>query len=130
MNQKLVELQHYLEVIVNDTDPGQAALKAVQLRLTNKYADPVFSLQQYASGLPEPLNRWVGDLAEQSSQLVIDLAMSSLNQEWQEKVLIPFNNQLADRYPFNPRSTKDAPLSEMERFFAPDGILDGFIRSI
>ena len=126
VNQKLVELQHYLEVIVNDTDPGQAALKAVQLRLTNKYADPVFSLQQYASGLPEPLNRWVGDLAEQSSQLVIDLAMSSLNQEWQEKVLIPFNNQLADRYPFNPRSTKDAPLSEMERFFAPNGILDGF----
>lgn len=68
----------------------------------------------------------MGDLAEQSSQLVIDLAMSSLNQEWQEKVLIPFNNQLADRYPFNPRSTKDAPLSEMERFFAPNGILDGF----
>lgn len=77
VNQKLIELQHYMELIVNATEPGQSALKAVQLRLTNKYADPVFALQQYARGLPEPLNRWVGQLADQSSQLVIDLAMSS-----------------------------------------------------
>ncbi|MGL4922845.1 MAG: type VI secretion system membrane subunit TssM, partial [Aeromonas veronii] len=126
VNQKLVELQHYMELIVNATEPGQSALKAVQLRLTNKYADPVFALQQYARGLPEPLNRWVGQLADQSSQLVIDLAMSSLNQEWQAKVLAPFNSQLADRYPFNPGSAKDVPLSEMERFFAPGGTLDSF----
>jgi type VI secretion protein IcmF len=126
VNQKLVELQHYLDVIVNATDPGQSALKAVQLRLNNKYADPLFSLQQYAHNLPEPLNRWVGQLAEQSSQLVIDLAMSSLNQEWQDQVLTPFNNQLADRYPFNPTSAKDVPLSEMEHFFAPGGTLDRF----
>ncbi len=126
VNQKLVELQHYLEVIVNATDPGQSALKAVQLRLTNQYADPLFSLQQYARSLPDPLNRWVGQLAEQSSQLVIDLAMSSLNQEWQDQVLAPFNNQLADRYPFNPASEKDVPLSEMEHFFAPGGTLDHF----
>lgn len=68
----------------------------------------------------------MGQLAEQSSQLVIDLAMSSLNQEWQDQVLAPFNNQLADRYPFNPASEKDVPLSEMEHFFAPGGTLDHF----
>ncbi|MNJ12925.1 hypothetical protein D3C77_71290 [compost metagenome] len=126
VNQKLVELQHYLELIVNATEPGQSALKAVQLRLTNKYADPVFALQQYARGLPAPLDRWVGQLSDQSSRLVIDLAMSSLNQEWQDKVLAPFNSQLAGRYPFEPGSAKDVPLSEMERFFAPGGTLDSF----
>ncbi|MEN9585245.1 MAG: hypothetical protein RLZZ616_2251 [Pseudomonadota bacterium] len=126
VNQKLVELQHYLELIVNATEPGQSALKAVQLRLTNKYADPVFALQQYARSLPAPLDRWVGQLSEQSSRLVIDLAMSSLNQEWQDKVLAPFNSQLAGRYPFDPGSAKDVPLSEMERFFAPGGTLDSF----
>ena len=129
VNQKLTELYHYLELIVNATDPGQSALKAVQLRLGNKYADPVFALQQYARGLPEPLNRWVGQLAEQSAQLVVDLAMSSLNQEWQEKVVTPFNNQLAGRYPFDMNAAKDAPLSEMERFFAPGGTLDSFYQT-
>lgn len=32
VNQKLIELQHYMELIVNATEPGQSALKAVQLR--------------------------------------------------------------------------------------------------
>lgn len=129
VTQKITDLQHYLDLIVNATDPGQAALKAVQMRLTNKYADPVFALQQYASGLPMPLDRWVGQLAEDSSRLVVDLAMSSLNQEWQNRVVTPFNTELAGRYPFNPASAKDAPLSELERFFAPGGTLDSFYQS-
>lgn len=129
VNQKLTDLYHYVELIVNATDPGLSALKAVQLRLGNKYADPVFALQQYARSLPAPLDRWVGQIAEQSAQLVVDLAMSSLNQEWQEKVVAPFNAQLAGRYPFEPGARKDAPLSDMERFFAPGGILDSFYQS-
>lgn len=72
--------------------------------------------------------RWIAGWgsSDQSSRLVIDLAMSSLNQEWQDKVLAPFNSQLAGRYPFEPGSAKDVPLSEMERFFAPGGTLDSF----
>ncbi|SUB62865.1 Uncharacterized protein conserved in bacteria [Plesiomonas shigelloides] len=129
VNQKLTELYHYLELIVNANDPGQSALKAVQVRLGNKYADPVFALQQYARSLPAPLNRWVGQIAEQSAALVVDMAMSSLNQEWQEQVIQPFTTLLADRYPFDLGADKDAPLSEMERFFAPGGTLDSFYQT-
>ncbi|AXW86795.1 type VI secretion protein IcmF [Lonsdalea britannica] len=129
VNQKLTEFYHSLEQIVNAGDPGQAALKAMQLRQTNRFADPAFALQQYARSLPTPLDRWVGQIAEQSSHLVMDLAMSSLNQEWQDKVVTPFNDQLADRYPFNPESDKDVALSEMERFFAPGGTLDSFYQA-
>jgi len=129
VNQKLTELYHYLELIVNANDPGQSAMKAIQLRLSNKYADPLFTLQQYAQGLPMPLDRWVGQLAQQSSQLVVDLAMASLNHSWQEQVVAPFQQQLAGRYPFAPASHRDVPLSQMERFFAPGGILDSFYQS-
>ncbi|RLM21875.1 type VI secretion protein IcmF [Brenneria alni] len=129
VNQKLTDLYHYLEQIVNAVEPGQAALKAVQARQSNAFADPVFALQQYARSLPAPLDRWVGQIAEQTSRLTVDLAMSSLNQEWIDKVVTPFNQQLAQRYPFDPTSDKDAPLSEMERFFAPGGTLDGFYQA-
>ncbi|MGL4980013.1 MAG: type VI secretion system membrane subunit TssM [Plesiomonas sp.] len=129
VNQKMTELYHYLDLIVNATDPGQSALKAVQLRLNNKYSDPVFALQQYARNLPVPLDRWVSQLAEQSAQLVVDLAISSLNQAWLDQIIVPFNTQLADRYPFDPSSTKDAPLSEIERFFSPNGTLDSFYQA-
>ncbi|EHD20414.1 MULTISPECIES: type VI secretion system membrane subunit TssM [Brenneria] len=129
VNQKLADLYHYLDQIVNATDPGQAALKAVQIRQGNKFADPVFALQQYARGLPAPLDRWVGQLAGESAGLVTGLAMSSLNQEWLNKVVTPFNEKLADRYPFNPSSDKDVPLSEMERFFMTGGTLDSFYQT-
>lgn len=68
VNQKLVELQHYLELIVNATEPGQSALKAVQLRLTNKYADPVFALQQYAA-VCQP--RWIAGWGSSPSRALV-----------------------------------------------------------
>lgn len=129
VNQKLVELRNYLEAIAHAPDPGQSALKAVQLRMANRYADPLFSLQQYARNLPEPLDRWVGQLAEQTADLLVDQALSSLALEWQKQVLDPFNEQLANRYPFDPQADKDVPLSEMERFFAPGGTLDSFYQA-
>lgn len=129
VNQKLTDLYHYLDQIVNATDPGQAALKALQVRQGNKFADPVFALQQYARNLPAPLDRWVGQLASESASLVTGLAMSSLNQAWLDKVVTPFNEKLADRYPFDPSSDKDVPLSEMELFFMAGGTLDSFYQS-
>lgn len=129
VNQKLTDLYHYLDQIVNATDPGQAALKALQARQGNKFSDPLFALQQYARGLPAPLDRWVGRLAAESTSLVTGLAMSSLNDEWLNKVVTPFNEKLANRYPFNLTSNKDVPLSEMEQFFMAGGTLDSFYQT-
>ncbi|EFB6180385.1 hypothetical protein FQF49_17480 [Escherichia coli] len=46
--------------------------------------------------------------------------------DWRDSVVKPFNEQLANNYPFNPRSAQDASLDAFERFFKPDGILDTF----
>lgn len=129
VNQKLTDLYHYLDQIVNATDPGQAALKALHARQGNKFSDPLFALQQYARGLPAPLDRWVGRLAAESTSLVTGLAMSSLNDEWLNKLVTPFNEKLANRYPFNPTSKKYVPLSEMEQFFMAGGTLDSFYQT-
>lgn len=126
VNQKLTDLYHWLEQIVNAVDPGSAALKAIQQRQANPYTDPAFTLQQYARGLPAPLDRWVSQIADEVSGLTVNLAMSSLNDAWVEKVVGPFNDQLAHRYPFDPAAEDDAPLSEIERFFGPGGTLDSF----
>ncbi|HKS35231.1 MAG TPA: type VI secretion system membrane subunit TssM [Enterobacteriaceae bacterium] len=126
VNQKLTDLYHWLEQIVNAVNPGAAALKAIQQRQENPYTDPAFTLQQYARGLPAPLDRWVSQIADEVSGLTVNLAMSSINDAWSEKVVGPFNDQLAHRYPFDPAAEDDAPLSEIERFFGPAGTLDSF----
>lgn len=124
--QKLTELHRYLLAIQNSPAPGKAALKAVQLRLEQNSSDPIFEVQQLAKNLPEPLNRWVGDLAEQAWRVVMMEAIQSLEVEWNNTVVKQYQTYLAGRYPFDPLAKQDVPLSEFERFFGPKGTLDSF----
>lgn len=124
--QNLTELHRYLLAIQNSPVPGKAALKAVQLRLNQNNSDPIFEVQQLAKNLPEPLNRWVGDLAEQAWQVVLKEAIQYMEVDWNDTVVKQYQTYLAGRYPFDPNSKEDVPLSEFSRFFGPNGTLDAF----
>lgn len=124
--QQLTELHRYLLAIQNAPVPGKSALKAVQLRLDQNSSDPIFATRQMAKTLPAPLNRWVGRLADQAWHVVMVEAVHYMEVDWRDNVVKPFNEQLADNYPFNPRSSQDASLDAFERFFKPDGVLDTF----
>lgn len=124
--QQLTELHRYLLAIQNAPVPGKSALKAVQLRLDQNSSDPIFATRQMAKTLPAPLNRWVGKLADQAWHVVMVEAVHYMEVDWRDNVVKPFNEQLADNYPFNPRSQSDASLDAFERFFKPNGVLDTF----
>lgn len=124
--QQLTELHRYLLAIQNAPVPGKSALKAVQLRLDQNNSDPIFVTRQMAKTLPAPLNRWVGKLADQAWHVVMVEAVHYMEIDWRDNVVKPFNEQLANNYPFNPGSPQDASLDAFERFFKPDGVLDTF----
>lgn len=124
--QQLTELHRYLLAIQNAPVPGKSALKAVQLKLDQNGSDPIFATRQMAKTLPAPLNRWVGKLADQAWHVVMIEAVQYMEVDWREAVVKPFNEQLADRYPFDSRSSQDASLDAFERFFKPDGVIDTF----
>lgn len=124
--QQLTELHRYLLAIQNAPVPGKSALKAVQLRLDQNSSDPIFATRQMAKTLPAPLNRWVGKLADQAWHVVMVEAVHYMEIDWRDNVVKPFNEQLANSYPFNPRSSQDVSLDAFERFFKPDGVLDTF----
>ena len=124
--QQLTELHRYLLAIQNAPMPGKSALKAVQLRLDQNSSDPIFTTRQMAKTLPGPLNRWVGKLADQAWHVVMVEAVHYMEVDWRNNVVKPFNEQLANNYPFNPRASQDASLDAFERFFKPDGVLDTF----
>ncbi|MDW3538278.1 hypothetical protein NQ283_28760, partial [Escherichia coli] len=82
--------------------------------------------RQMSKTLPAPLNRWAGRLADQAWHVVMVEAVHYMEVDWRDSVVKPFNEQLANNYPFNPHSAQDASLDAFERFFKPDGILDTF----
>ncbi|WP_187371655.1 type VI secretion system membrane subunit TssM [Phytobacter massiliensis] len=126
VTQKLSNLHRYLLSIQNAPEPGKAALKAVQLHLEQGSSDPVFELQQLAKTVPDPLGRWINELATQAWKVVVKTSVQSLETEWNEKVVKPFNLNLVDRYPFNATSKQDVALSEFEQFFRTGGTIDAF----
>lgn len=123
--QKLSDLHRYLLSIHNAPDSGKAALQAVKLRIDQHSSDPILELQQLAKTQPQPISRWLGQLAEYSWRAVLKSAIVSLEVEWNNKVVKLYKTYIDGRYPFSD-SAQEVPLSEFTRFFAPNGILDEF----
>ncbi|MGE8588836.1 MAG: hypothetical protein ACN6OD_05475, partial [Alcaligenes sp.] len=60
-----------LKTVHDNPEPGKAALAVVLDRFARKGVDPIGNLQRVAVGLPEPLNRQVKKLADESSQVLL-----------------------------------------------------------
>ena len=122
----VAQLQTYLTAIQNAPDMGKAALDATKDRLTLKNADPIYTVQRIASGLPKPLDTMVGKLATESWYVVKQEAVKHLEVRWFKDVYSKFDSKFANRYPFDPASKKDVSLQDFEDFFAPEGTLNQF----
>ncbi len=122
----VVRLHAYLRGIQNSPDVGKAALKAAQERLKLNDADPVYALERISDGLPKPLDSMVSKLAKESWKVVLQSAIKHLEVRWYNEVYMEFQQNLASRYPFNPKVTKQVSIADFERFFGPQGTLNTF----
>ncbi|WP_041342276.1 type VI secretion system membrane subunit TssM [Marinobacter similis] len=122
------DLHEYMRNIQESPDQGKAALAAARARLGLQGADPIFTLQRMADNQPEPLNRMLAKLANESWRVLLDQAVAQLEREWYREVYQPFQQNLARHYPFSASSGRDVALQDFERFFGPEGVLDTFYR--
>ncbi|MBF8767753.1 type VI secretion system membrane subunit TssM [Pseudomonas sp. xss_4] len=115
-----------VRAVQDSPDRGKAALESVLSRFTLKGPDSIGNLQRVAAGLPEPLNRHVKKLADESSHILLIEALRELERRWDADVYGFYSQRLAGRYPFNPASRVDASLEDFEAFFGPQGRLQKF----
>lgn len=115
----------------NDSDAmSRAAAQAVLQGKTSDIADS----RDYASRVAASLGQqWAGfgDLfqqpLDQTWQVVLRPAASSLNDSWRTGILADWNRSFGGRYPFAD-SDNDASLPEMARFMRPDsGVITQFV---
>jgi type VI secretion system protein ImpL len=124
----LTGLHGYLRNIQEAPDRGKAALAAARARMGLQGADPIFTLERLAANQPAPLDRMLSRLANESWRVILDNAVAQLERQWYQEVYQPFQQTLARHYPFDPGAGRDAALQDFERFFAPDGVLEGFYK--
>ncbi|EMT5437445.1 type VI secretion system membrane subunit TssM [Stenotrophomonas maltophilia] len=119
-------LHDYMRGIQISTNRGEAALDALSGRTRREGVDPIFLVRQMATGLPEPLNRHVATLADESERTLALEAVLELERRWEEDVHGFYRQRLAGRYPLEPASTQNIDLDDFEAFFGPKGRLQGF----
>jgi len=65
----------------------------------------------------------------QAWSAVLGITQQHLNNRWQDVVYNPFRSRFASAYPFDPGSSADAPISDVEAFFAPEsGVVNAFLQ--
>jgi type VI secretion system protein ImpL len=131
--ERVVAMRLKLQQIMMGDDPDAMSRAAAQAVLQGKTSE-IADSRDYASRVAACLGQqWAGfgDLfqqpLDQTWQVVLQPAASSLNDSWRSGVLADWNRHFGSRYPFAD-SDNDASLPEMARFMRPDsGVITQFV---
>jgi type VI secretion system protein ImpL len=83
-------------------------------------------LQQATRDMPGPVAALMQSVAQSSSALGTDGAISALQTAWKTKVLPLCDAAFLTRYPFVASSTEDTPTDDFAKLLAPGGLMDQF----
>ncbi len=94
--------------------------------------DPALALKADAVHEPQPLGRWVGEIAASA------IALRSGDPRQQLATIFNAGGGPAElcatvvngRYPFAPNAAEDVPIDNFARLFAPGAALDGFVNTL
>lgn len=115
--------------VTDSPSRGAEAVAVAAERFRGAGADPFARIRRESARLPDPLQGWVRDLAASSWQLLFGTAQSHLDDEWQRQVCSPFDRRLANAYPFDAASARDADLRDFGELFGPEGEIQRFVGS-
>lgn len=84
------------------------------------------SLTAVASRLPDPLARMVGEAVQDFEDDAANTDIARLNQELSRQVTQVCEEIVKNKYPFARSSSRDVPMADFAKLFAPNGIMDRF----
>jgi len=89
-------------------------------------ADIVRRIQVEGARQPEPVKRWMQQLASGSRIVTMGGARSQINSQWKSTVLPVCSQALSGRYPVYRDSQQEITLADFGRLFGPGGAIDAF----
>lgn len=84
------------------------------------------ALKQAVSRLPEPMARMVAEAVDDFEGDQANASLAQLNQDLNTQVTQACDGIISNRFPFSRGSSRDVPMPEFARLFAPNGVMDRF----
>jgi type VI secretion system protein ImpL len=110
----------YQSLVLSATNPSQRQQATQNLQVQ------VVNLRASASRLPKPIARMVETAVNDFEDDAAGTSIAQLNEMMNSNVTRVCQQIVANRYPFDRRSSRDVPISDFARLFAPNGIMDRF----
>lgn len=129
LHTELITVSHYVEKIAKNSNQRLGAFQALVTAIQNPQQDPLTKLLIHAQQLPQPLQTWINDIAQNTSALLLSESRSYINQQWEEKIFPIYNRHLNNRYPLFQEAKEEIDLEYFAKFFAPKGTIDTFFKT-
>ena len=124
---KVSKIRNTLNNLSFSNDPEQKAYEMVQNINSAPLFEALSHLWKSAGFLPEPIQRWLQELVQNTTKVVFAMAEVELDRRWQAGPYLFFNEHLMGRYPFDLDSSNITNIKAFTDFFSSKGILDKFI---
>ena len=130
----LSKLRTRLNLLKNQGDPGPGARQFMQQTLEGSGSELADALryvdEQMLTGMSDPQKQAIRPILVrplmQTFSVLIAPAEAEINKTWLAQVYEPFQQSLANKYPFSPTARIEAASTEIAQFFGPDGLIAKF----
>ncbi|WP_233832532.1 type VI secretion system membrane subunit TssM [Paraburkholderia sp. ZP32-5] len=131
----LSKVRTRFNLLKNQGDPGPGARQLMQQTLDGNGSELADSLkfvdEQMLTGLSDDQRKALRPLLVrpliEAYAVVIQPATVEVNKVWNAQVYQPFENSLANKYPFATNAKVEAGASEIAQVFGPDGSVSKFV---
>jgi type VI secretion system protein ImpL len=130
----LSKLRSRLNQLKNQGDPGPGARLFMQQTLEGSGSELADALryvdEQMLAGMSDTQKQALRPILVrplmQTFAVLVAPAEAEINKTWLAQVYEPFQQSLANKYPFSPNARIEAANSEIAQFFGPDGLIAKF----
>jgi type VI secretion system protein ImpL len=133
----LSKLRGRLNQLKNQGDPGPGARQLMQQTLDGSGSELADALryvdEQMLIGMSDTQRQAIRPILVrplmQTFAVLIPAAEAEINKTWLAQVYEPFQQSLANKYPFSPNGRVEAASAEIAQIFGPDGVIARFATS-
>lgn len=127
LQNNLSTFSNYITTINKSPDINKAAFAAAVSRFQDSSKhDPISLLQNFAAQQPKPLQTWLLSLSTNTWDALLGTARNYISNTWKESVYPQFQKLANNKYPIFKDSPNELSLTDFNKLFGPNGIIDGF----
>lgn len=112
-----------------DINKAAFVMAATRFQVADHNSDAIGSLRKVAGRQPKVARDWLQSMADDSWVVVLSGAKSYISAMWVATVVPEYKKLINNNYPFFSTAQSSISLADLAKFFAANGIMDGFFNS-